>query len=130
MTASTNQTDDRLARIISGNGWFCIVSGSILLVGSVVIGDWFDLPVWVIAVVGFALVPYGLILRSNAATPAFDRRIAVVATVGDLAWVFGAIVLLVIPNTMSAGGKWALGILSLAVLDFAILQIRELRRKP
>ena len=93
-----------------------------------VIGDSFDLPVWVIAVVGFALVPYGLILRVAAASPAFDRRVALFATVGDLAWVLVALVLLVVPNTMSTGGKWALAIVSLAVLDFAILQLRELRR--
>ena len=95
---------------------------------AVVLDGWFDLPAWVIAVVGGALIPYGAMLRRAARGEPLDRRMAWSATVGDGGWVVGASVLLAVPNTMSAAGKWTLGFVSLAVLNFAILQLRELRR--
>jgi hypothetical protein len=56
-----------------------------------------------------------------------DRPIAVLATAGDLGWVRGAAVLLMVPNTMSVAGKSMLAVVSLAVLAFAALQLRALR---
>lgn len=134
MTTTTSnvrptQLRSRLAGTINANGWFSIVSGAVLLVGAVVLDAWFDLPAWVIALVGASLIPYGLTLRSAARTIPVDRRMAWFATIGDLAWVIAAIALITIPHTMSAPGKWTLVILSLAVLDFAVLQLRELRHE-
>jgi hypothetical protein len=128
-TSNANHTTmgGRLSRIIEANGRFSVVSGALLLAAAVVLDGWFDLPAAVIAVVGAALIPYGLMLRRSAALDPFDYRLAWLATIGDLTWVIAAIVLLVIPNTMSATGKWTLAIVTLAVLEFAVLQLRELR---
>ncbi len=131
MTATTSHANGagtlgRLPRIIGANGLFCIISGTALGAGAIILDDWFDLPALVIAVVGAALIPYGLMLRGAAKADPFDRRWAWLATIGDMAWVVGAIILITVPNTMSTGGKWTLAIVSLAVLDFAILQLRDL----
>ena len=116
----------QLSRVIGANGWFSLVSGGALVAGAFMLSDWFALPAGVIAVVGAALVPYGLTLRAAASAEPFDVRMAWLATIGDLAWVAGAIVLIAIPNTTSTAGKWTLAALSLAVLDFAIFQLRGL----
>ena len=126
-TATTTTTGGRLARIIGANGWFCLVSGIVLLLGAGIFGDWFELPWGVIAAVGLVLVPYGMLLVFGSRATRFDRRLALMATAGDLLWVVAAAMLVVIPDTMGAAGKWALAVVSLAVLGFAVMQIRELR---
>ncbi len=126
VSGRTNPAWRRLPTIILANGWFGIGSGLILLVASPWLGDWFDLPAWVIAVVGASLVPYGWMLRSAAEAEPFDRRFGWLATVGDITWVVAAVALIAIPNTMSAAGKWTLGIVTIAVLDFGLLQLRAL----
>ena len=124
--ARSEEARSQLPRIIGGNGWFSLVSGVALVAGAFILDDWFVLPAWVIAFVGAALIPYGLMLRAAASAEPFDVRMAWLATIGDLAWVGAAIVLIAIPDTMSTAGKWTLAAVSLAVLDFAILQLRGL----
>jgi hypothetical protein len=47
----------------------------------------------------------------------------------DAAWVLAAVVVIVgFPDAMTAAGLWALGIVTLAVADFAIFQMIGLRR--
>lgn len=47
----------------------------------------------------------------------------------DSAWVIGAaVVLLGFPRSMSTAGLWALGLVTVTIADFAILQAVGLRR--
>jgi len=50
-----------------------------------------------------------------------------VVVVGNLAWaVAAAVIVWGFPNALSAGGKWAVGLFSLAVLAIGLMELRRL----
>ena len=128
MTELRRPAAARLATVVRGNGWFSLCSGAALALGTGTLGGWFGLPTATVAVVGATLVPYGMLLALGSSRPATLRHLAVFATAGDMAWVLAAAALLLIPGTMSAAGKAALACVSMVVLWFAAMQVRELRR--
>jgi hypothetical protein len=91
------------------------------------LGRFLDVASWVLVAVGVALLPWVSFVASNAQrqAPRADQTRLTIAR--DVAWVVGAAAIIAIPDTLSAGGKWALGAVSPAVAGFAYAQWRALR---
>lgn len=103
------------------------VTGVALVAGAAPLSGWLGIPAWLSVVVGIGLLAFAV----GVARVARDLRPNGVHQViaADVAWVIGAAVVIVgFPGSMSTAGLWALGIVSLAVADFAILQTAGLRR--
>lgn len=116
-----------LTRTLKANAVFSAGSGLALAVFSVPLSDWLGIPAWIAVAVGVGLVGFSVIVYSIARNPKATVVKQVIAS--DVAWVVGAVVLLVaFPDAMTTEGRWALGIVSLVVADFAVMQWLGLRR--
>lgn len=121
---------DRLVRIaLRGNAAFSAASGVAALVAAVAWPETLGVPAAVLVALGLGLLPYAALLAVFAGRPEVRPSEALLAVVADLAWVAGAAALLVgWPDAMSSAGRWALGLLTLVVADFAVTQWIGLRR--
>jgi hypothetical protein len=115
-----------LTRVLMVNAGFSAVTGVILVGGAIPLSRWFGIPLWLAVAVGFGLLPFSLAVAVVARRP---RRSTVRSVIiADLAWVVGAaIVILGFPQSMSTPGLWVLGLVTVAVADFAVLQTVGLR---
>ena len=130
MTATTAQTINRMSlrNILFANATFSLISGAVLIAASGPLGDFLETSRWVPIAVGLALLPWAVFAFMNGRREQPLRRDTWLTIAGDLAWVVGAAVIILLPDSLSAGGKWALGIVSVGVLDFAVFQWLALRR--
>jgi len=117
----------KLRYVLSANVVFSVVSAIVLVAASAPLAEFLGTPVWVPVVVGVALLPWAGFVLVNARREPPSRRDTWITIAGDLAWVIGAAVVIVLPDTLSSGGKWALGFVSLVVLDLAVFQWLALR---
>lgn len=103
------------------------VTGIALTAGAVPLSDWFGIPTWVSLVVGVGLVLFTVWVARTARNPRRPTVLEVIAA--DIAWVVGAvIVIFAFPGSMSTAGRWALGLVTVAVAAFALFQTLGLRR--
>lgn len=116
-----------LSRTLAANAGFSAVTGVILVVGAAPLSRWLSIPTWLTIAVGIGLLPFALTVAKTARSP---RREAVLRVIlADIAWVVAAAVVLVgFPRSMSTAGLWSLGLVTVAVADFAALQVIGLRR--
>ncbi len=121
---------DRLVRIaLRGNAAFSALSGVASLAAAALWSDGLGVPAPVLVVLGLGLLPYAALLARFAGRPEVRAIEALVAVVADVGWVVGAAAILVgWPDAMSSAGRWALGLLTLVVADFAVTQWIGLRR--
>lgn len=116
-----------LSQILAGNAGFGAVTGVILVVGAIPLSRWLGIPTWIAVAIGVGLLPFSFAVAVVARRPRRSTVRLVVAA--DLAWVAGAaLVILGFPKSMSASGLWVLGMVTVAVADFALLQTVGLRR--
>lgn len=116
-----------LTTTLAVNATSSAVTGAGLLVGAAPLSDWLGIPTLVSVIVGLGLVIFALDVAWTSRNPAANRVLRVI--VADVAWVIGAgIVILGYPRSMSREGLWALGVISVAVAAFALLQTVGLRR--
>lgn len=117
-----------LTRTLVANAGFSVVTGVILIIGAVPLSRWLGIPTWLTIAVGVGLLPFALAVAKTARSPRRDTVRQVI--VADIAWVIGAAVVLIgFPRSMSTAGLWALGLVTVAVADFAALQMIGLRRR-
>lgn len=116
-----------LSRVLMANAAFSAVTGVILAGGAIPLSRWLGIPMWLTVAVGVGLLPFSLAAAVVARRPKPSTlRLVVIA---DFAWVAGAaIVILGFPESMSTPGLWTLGLVSVAVADFAVFQTVGLRR--
>lgn len=122
------ETLESLQKLLRGNGAFSVASGVVLLAGSPWLDAAFGVDGWLLAVVGAALIGYGIQI-TQLAKP--ERAVAGgrFATAMDLAWVAGAAVMLVVfPSAMTAVGRLVLLLATLVVAGLAVGQAGALRR--
>lgn len=117
-----------LTRTLAANAGFSVVTGVTLIIGAVPLSRWLGIPTWLTIAVGVGLLPFALAVAKTARSPRRDTVRQVI--VADIAWVIGAAVVLIgFPRSMSTAGLWTLGLVTVAVADFAALQMIGLRRR-
>jgi len=117
-----------LTRTLAANAGFSAVTGVSLVVGAVPLSRWLGIPTWLTITVGIGLLPFALAVAMAARNPRRSTVRRVIAA--DLTWVIGATVVLIgFPQSMSTAGVWALGLVTVAVADFAALQAIALGRR-
>lgn len=116
-----------LTRALLANAGFSAVTGVILAGGAIPMSGWLGIPIWLTGAVGVGLLPFSLAVLAVARRP--QRSTVRLVIAADLAWVAAAaIVILGFPQSMSTPGLWALGLVTVAVADFAVFQTLGLRR--
>jgi hypothetical protein len=99
------------------------------IAGAGLIADWIGAAAWIPLAVGVLLIPWVWFLyRTVRRNPLRPTEVAIVVA-GNVGWAVAAAVLILgFPDALSTGGKWIVGIFSLAVLDFGLAQWVGLRR--
>lgn len=117
-----------LIRSLQANAAFSLVSGVALIAIAISETDAFGVPPGILGVVGAGLVPFAWLVHRTTQRP---QPMIVSCIVGaDVAWVMGAVVILVgFPGTLSPMGSIALGLASLVVADLAVMQYVGMRRE-
>jgi hypothetical protein len=99
------------------------------IAGAGAIAGWLDVSVWIPLVVGLVLIPWVWLL---VRTVRRDRlRVGEVAAIviGNIVWAVIAVVLIFgFPDALSSGGRWIVGLFSLAVLGYGVLELMGLSR--
>lgn len=115
--------DATLRTALRANAIFSALCGAVLAAGSGVLGPWLGIPPTALVVVGVGLLPWAFLLYRNAGRPAPSLPEARLAVAGDVIWVVGSAVLLVLdPLGFTTAGKVAIVVIALLVADFAIWQ--------
>ena len=123
---SETTTPRRLRTAIVGNGIFSTIAGAATALFASQLADFMEIPTWVIYLVGPGTLAFGISLLVAARAKQINRQGVALTIVADVTWVLTAVVIIVIPGTMSGGGKVVYGLVSLIVAVFATLQIRGL----
>lgn len=72
---------------------------------------------------------YALLIAANLLRPEIHRNFVLFTVIGDSAWVFGSLLLLILPAfSFSSDAKWAIGITAICVDILATLQFLEWRK--
>ena len=120
-------TDRLLRRALLGNALFSAVCGVTLLLLAAPLSNALELPVWLLTVIGVGLLPFAAIVALIARDPHLPSARAVIGA--DIAWVVAAVAVLVtVGSSMAPSAAITLGIVTVAVADFAVLQWVGLRR--
>lgn len=113
--------------VLKANAAFSALSGLGLIVGWTSVSDWLGVPTAISVGLGLGLLVFAGSVYRIAQNPAPAAVKSVILS--DLAWVVGAAAVLVLfPDAMTTAGRWALGLVSLIVADFALLQWLALGR--
>ncbi len=125
---SINVTTARRASI--GDGLFCAVSGVVFALGTEAISSFSGIvPSSLVSVLGLGLVIYGLGAYYLATSRPFDRLLPQAMLIGNIVWIVGSIILLIVdPFPMTTAGRWLVLIIADVVGVFAIWQYVGLRR--
>jgi uncharacterized membrane protein len=115
-----------LTKTLVVNAGSSAVSGAALIVGAGPLSAWLGVPTPVSVVVGVGLLLFAIDVARTSRNPRRNRVARVIAA--DVAWVIAAaIVIFGFPGSMSAEGRSALGIITVAVATYALLQTIGLR---
>lgn len=99
------------------------------IIGAGLIGRWLGVSAWIPFGVGIILIPWVALLLQTVKREELRRVELAVVVVGNIGWaIAAAIVIWGFPDALSVGGKWILGLFSLAVLDYGILELVGLRK--
>jgi len=101
----------------------CTVGGLVLMLGGIFMSDAIGISGWILPIIGFAILGWANLvtlyaMRQFVRRPELDRVIG-----GNLLWIVIAAVLLVVPGVLTAGGKWALVVVTMIVAVFAVVQV-------
>lgn len=127
-TARRDGARRRLTVAIRLNAAFCAACGVVATAAAGPLADWMDIPTWLVAGSGVALVAYAAMLWLLTRRPLGVAE-GLVPTIGDVAWV---IVIGLVAATgvggVSDGGRWLLAASCVPVADFALAQWLQIRR--
>lgn len=116
-----------LATALKTNAGFSVTTGVISLVAAPAIAEWMGLARWLLIATGAGLVGFGLVVAAVAREP--KPKSVRPILLADATWVIGAgALLLVAPDLLTLGGRWALAAVSVIVADIAIAQWVGLRQ--
>ncbi|MEN8237692.1 MAG: hypothetical protein ABFR53_00685 [Actinomycetota bacterium] len=112
-----------LGRALSANALFSGTSGLVLLVGASGLDGWLGVDARVLAGIGAGLMLYAIVLSIWARSQTWLRRGGVFAIAGDSLWVAGAVALIALTSVLTTAGEVALGVVTIAVAAFAVIQV-------
>lgn len=116
-----------LTRTLYANAGFSGGTGLAMIVAADPLSRWLGIPFWLTVAVGAALLPFAIAVAGVARN--LRTRAVKSVIVADVAWVVGAAAVIIgSPRSMSSAGLWALGLVTIAVADFALFQYLGLRR--
>jgi hypothetical protein len=111
-----------------GNALFSLAAAMVALAAAGPLAAAFAVPTAWLVVIGAGLVPFGLAVLHLGRRRDTDLRAVRIVVVMDALWVVAAAVILTVPGSMSPVGKLVLGLLTLGVIDWAVLQAIGMRR--
>ena len=115
-----------LTTTLTANAVFSGLSGLALTLGAVPMSEWLGIPTWIGIVVGLGLVLFSVQVAMTARNP--EPHVVRMVIASDAAWVvFAAVLIVAFPDSMSKAGSAALGIVTVVVATFAVLQWLGLR---
>lgn len=126
-----SQASTKFANLSIGlDAAFCNVVGLVFVLTGAFMSEWLGIPGWLGTVAGIVILAWALVVTLYA-----NRRYAKRSEVrrvlkGNLVWIALAIIVLVIPGTMSSDGKWLVAIGTSIVAAFAIAQFIAQRSLP
>lgn len=128
---STIRDEGLLRRALQANGLFSIGTGSMAVLFAAPLGELMGISGIVLVVVGVGVVGFGVITLLNGRSAEVNRGLAIQTVVADVAWIAGAIFLLVgFPDVVTEEGRILIGAVSAVVGLFAVVQTAGLRRLP
>ena len=99
------------------------------IVGAGLIAGWLDVSAWIPLVVGLVLIPWVWFLVRTVRRDRLRKGEVAVIVAGNIGWaVLAAVLIFGFPDALSPGGRWIVGLFSLAVLDYGVLQLLGLRQ--
>lgn len=99
------------------------------IVGASLIAGWLDVSAWIPLAVGLVLIPWVWFLVRTVRRDRLRAGEVAVIVAGNIGWaVLAAMLIFGFPNALSPAGRWIVGLFSLAVLDYGVLQLVGLRR--
>ena len=124
------RTDALLRRTLAVNAIFSGLSGAAMIVLSGPIDRFMGLGLsWLLIVVGVGLLGFAALIGVNLRRSQLNRAEAWLTVASDVSWVMGsAIIVFGFPDLLGTGGKWLVGLVAVAVADFALFQYLGLRR--
>ena len=122
MTTQNRQPTISLRGALLANAAFSFLSAVVIVAAARPIGEFMGVDPWVLVGVGSALLGWAVFVFANGRRIEPSVRLTWLTIGGDLLWVVAAAVILVQPDLLTTGGKWVLGIVTLAVADFATFQ--------
>ena len=119
-----------LRRTLAANAIFSAASGLAMIVLSGPLDRFMGLGLsWLLIVVGVGLLGFAVLMGLNLRRPQLNRAEAWLTVASDVSWVAAsAIILIGFPDLLSTGGKWLVGLVAVAVADFALFQYLGLRQ--
>ncbi|MCH8111715.1 MAG: hypothetical protein IH905_07145 [Proteobacteria bacterium] len=122
--------DALMRRTLAVNAIFSGLSGAAMIVLSGPLDRFMGLGLsWLLIVIGVGLLGFAVLIGLNLRRPQLNRAEAWLTVASDVAWVAGsAIIVFGFPDLLSTGGKWLVGLIAVAVGDFALFQYLGLRR--
>lgn len=127
MNTQTNQSN--LRHILNANAMFSATSGLIFFLAAKPLAEFLGTIPAVMYVLTIIMFGYAALIAFNTYRPTISREFILFTVIGDSAWVFLSILLLVMPwLTFTSDAKWAIGITAICVDIFATLQFLEWRK--
>ena len=119
-----------LRRTLAANAIFSALSGAAMIAFSGPLDRFIGLGLsWLLIVIGVGLLGFAALIGLNLRRPQLNRAEAWLTVASDAAWVVGsAIIVFGFPDLLGAGGRWLVGLVAVAVADFAFFQCLGLRR--
>jgi len=120
-----------LRRTLAVNATFSALSGAGMIALSGPLDRFMGLGLsWLLIVIGVGLLGFAALIGLNARRPQINRAEAWLTVASDAAWVLGSVIVVFgFPDLLSTGGKWLVGLIAVAVGDFALFQYLGLRRE-
>ena len=129
MTTRPTRLSIPLGTVLLTNAVFCFVSAVVLVAAAAPLGAFMGVDPWILVTAGAALLGWAVFVFANARRSEPSVRLTWLTIGGDLLWVLAAIAIILAPDLLTTGGKWVLGIVTMAVADLATFQWLGLRSR-
>ena len=127
MNAQSNPSS--LRHILNANAMFSATSGLFFVLAGKPLAGFLGTTPMLMYILAIIMFGYAALIAFNTYRPVISRGFTFFTVIGDSAWVFLSILLLVAPwFTFAPEAKWAIGITAICVDIFATLQFLEWRK--
>ena len=115
-----------LRTVLRTNAFYSVATGATALVLAGSLGETMEISPWIVRIVGLGVILFGVALLVIFRPPRVDITAARFVVAADIAWVAAAVIVMA-ADLMSASGDLILGLVSIPVAVFAVLQYLGIR---